>query len=115
MKAKLNELIVSVFRKRPTLSYYQVRIRVLYSEWNLLLNAGTQGYHDIVSVLFLTLPPEIQLVSTEKLSLHRLRDSMGTGLEPLVGLLRLVHSLDVCIAFKLNICVQATEEFVEAH
>jgi hypothetical protein len=26
----------------------------------------------------------------EKLSLHRLRDSMGPGLEPLVGLLRLV-------------------------
>lgn len=26
MKAKLNELIVSVFRKRPVLNYYQVRI-----------------------------------------------------------------------------------------
>lgn len=25
MKAKLNELIVSVFRKRPALNYYQVR------------------------------------------------------------------------------------------
>ncbi|KAF9648450.1 hypothetical protein BDM02DRAFT_3180165 [Thelephora ganbajun] len=74
MKAKLNELIVSVFRKRPTLNYYQ-------------------GYHDIVSVLFLTLPPEIQLVSVEKLSLHRLRDSMGPGLEPLIGLLRLLKNL----------------------
>ena len=25
MKARLNELIVSIFRKRPTLNYYQVR------------------------------------------------------------------------------------------
>jgi len=27
-------------------------------------------------------------LAAEKLSLHRLRDSMGPGLEPLVGLLR---------------------------
>jgi len=102
MKTKLNELIVSVFRKRQTLSYYQVRF-LIHSERNFLLNVGIQGYHDIISVLFLTLPPEIQLVSTEKLSLYRLRDSMGTGLEPLVGLLRCVHRLGVCVVFKLNI------------
>ena len=28
MKMKLNELIVSVFRKRPTLSYYQVQVLI---------------------------------------------------------------------------------------
>ena len=58
---------------------------------------GYQGYHDIISVLFLTLPPEIQLVSVEKLSLHRLRDSMGPGLEPLIGLLRFVGRLEARI------------------
>ncbi|KAH8085474.1 rab-GTPase-TBC domain-containing protein [Cristinia sonorae] len=65
---ELHDLIVSVFRKRPTLSYFQ-------------------GYHDIISVLFLTLPKEMQLVCAEKLSLHRVRDSMGATLEPVVGLL----------------------------
>ncbi|KAF9788225.1 rab-GTPase-TBC domain-containing protein [Thelephora terrestris] len=74
MKTRLNELIVSIFRKRPTLNYYQ-------------------GYHDIISVLFLTLPPEIQSASVEKLSIHRLRDSMGPGLEPLIGLLQLLKNL----------------------
>lgn len=49
-----------------------------------------QGYHDIVSVLFLTLPPEVALPAAEKLSLHRVRDAMGSGLEPLVGQLRYV-------------------------
>ena len=49
---------------------------------------GFQGYHDIVSVLFLTLPKELQLPCVEKLSLHRVRDSMGDSLEPVVGLLR---------------------------
>ena len=101
MKTKLNDLIVSVFRKRPTLSYYQVR--VLISWGKTLLSDRFQGYHDIISVLFLTLPHEIQLVSTEKLSLYRLRDSMGTGLEPLVGLLRYAHRPDVCAVFKLSI------------
>jgi len=101
MKTKLNELIVSVFRKRPTLSYYQVQVLIFREE--ILLNVRIQGYHDIISVLFLTLPPEIQLVSTEKLSLYRLRDSMGTGLEPLVGLLRYVHRPDTCTVSKLTI------------
>ena len=54
-------------------------------------------------MLFLTLPPEVQLVSVEKLSLYRLRDSMGTSLEPLVGLLRFVYQLTTCIAFELSI------------
>lgn len=68
------------------------------------LTLSWQGYHDIVSVLMLTLNEEQErtgsqtdqeLTTTlnlmvEKLSLHRLRDSMGPGLEPLVGLLRSV-------------------------
>lgn len=49
-----------------------------------------KGYHDIMTVLFLTLPEEQQLSCAEQLSLHRLRDSMGKGLEPLIGLLRCV-------------------------
>ncbi|KAJ3502505.1 hypothetical protein NLJ89_g8855 [Agrocybe chaxingu] len=51
------------------------------------------GYHDIVTVLFLTLPAEMHLACIEKLSLHRLRDSMGTGLEPVLGLLRVTKHL----------------------
>ncbi|KAG5651878.1 hypothetical protein H0H81_007072 [Sphagnurus paluster] len=46
------------------------------------------GYHDVVSVIFLTLPEEIQLACVEKISLHRVRDSMGATLEPVLGLLR---------------------------
>jgi hypothetical protein len=53
-----------------------------------VLNVHFQGFHDIVTVLFLTLPPEVQFACTEQLSLHRLRDSMGPGLEPVLALLR---------------------------
>ncbi|KAF8069231.1 rab-GTPase-TBC domain-containing protein [Lyophyllum atratum] len=74
MQMKLNRLLVSVFRRRPKLNYFQ-------------------GYHDIVSVLFLTLPEEIQLACVEKISLHRVRDSMGATLEPVLGLLRLTKNL----------------------
>ena len=35
----------------------------------------------------LTLPPELALPALEKLSLHRLRDSMGHTLEPLTALM----------------------------
>ncbi|EKM58169.1 uncharacterized protein PHACADRAFT_182539 [Phanerochaete carnosa HHB-10118-sp] len=66
---ELHGLIVEVFRRRRRLSYFQ-------------------GYHDIVSVLYLTLPRELQLPAAEKLSLQRLRDAMGSGLEPVIGLLR---------------------------
>lgn len=58
-----------------------------------------QGYHDIVSVFLLTFLPDLRPdneLSTltemqncvEKLSLQRLRDSMGVGLGPLIGQLR---------------------------
>ncbi|KIP07258.1 hypothetical protein PHLGIDRAFT_127792 [Phlebiopsis gigantea 11061_1 CR5-6] len=74
---ELNDLIVEVFRKRRELSYFQ-------------------GYHDIISVLFLTLPKEVQFPAAEKLSLHRLRDSMGSSLEPVIGLLRIVKRVLDC-------------------
>ncbi|KAF8155688.1 rab-GTPase-TBC domain-containing protein [Crassisporium funariophilum] len=74
LQTGLHELLVSLFRKRPRLSYFQ-------------------GYHDIVTVFFLTLPQELQLMCIEKLSLHRVRDSMGAGLEPVLGLLRVTKNL----------------------
>ncbi|KAF8586615.1 hypothetical protein K439DRAFT_1659568 [Ramaria rubella] len=74
LKEDLHDIILGVLRKRPTLRYYQ-------------------GYHDIITVLFLTLPLELVLPSAEKLSLHRLRDSMGSGLEPLIGQLRVLKRL----------------------
>ena len=46
-----------------------------------------QGFHDIATVLQLTLPPKVALPALEKLSLHYLRDSMGHTLEPLTGLM----------------------------
>ncbi|EJD51797.1 hypothetical protein AURDEDRAFT_181399 [Auricularia subglabra TFB-10046 SS5] len=74
LKRDLNEAIVSTFRRRPKLHYFQ-------------------GYHDIVSVLFLTLPSESLPHAVEKMSLHRLRDSMGNGLEPMIGQLRIMKRL----------------------
>jgi TBC1 domain family member 20 len=62
-----------------------------------------KGYHDIISVLFLTLPPELQFACAEKLSLHRVRDSMGSTLEPVLGLLRYVRHF--CIFF---LCAKLT-------
>ncbi|KAF7966493.1 hypothetical protein HWV62_38134 [Athelia sp. TMB] len=74
LQAELDALLVTLFRRRPQLSYFQ-------------------GYHDIVTVLFLTLPPELHLACVEKLSLHRVRDSMGSSLEPVLGLLRVLKNL----------------------
>lgn len=48
-----------------------------------------QGYHDIISVLLLALDDvELAKSSAEQMSLHRLRDSMTSGLEPVLGYLR---------------------------
>ncbi|KAJ7066694.1 rab-GTPase-TBC domain-containing protein [Mycena amicta] len=74
LKTELHELLVEVFRQRPGLNYFQ-------------------GYHDIITVLLLTLPPELQLSCAEQLSLQRVRDSMGTTLEPVLGLLRFMKKL----------------------
>ncbi|KAI0288355.1 rab-GTPase-TBC domain-containing protein [Russula brevipes] len=73
-QAELNKLIVQVFRRRPGLNYFQ-------------------GFHDIATVIQLTLPPDVALHALEKLSLHRLRDSMGHTLEPLTGLMCILQRL----------------------
>ncbi|KAF5389626.1 hypothetical protein D9757_004176 [Collybiopsis confluens] len=70
----LYNLLVSIFRRHPKLSYFQ-------------------GFHDIITVLFLTLPPHLRLPCAEKVSLHRTRDAMGEGLEPVLGLLRFLAKL----------------------
>ncbi|KAF7309722.1 TBC1 domain member 20 [Mycena indigotica] len=74
LQNELHELLVQLFRKRPGLSYFQ-------------------GYHDIITVLLLTLPSELQLSCAEQLSLQRVRDSMGSTLEPVLGLLRVTRNL----------------------
>ncbi|KAG9313363.1 rab-GTPase-TBC domain-containing protein [Chiua virens] len=70
----LHGLLVSLFRKRRSLRYFQ-------------------GFHDIMTVLFLTLPRPLHLVCAEKMALHRVRDAMGVGLEPVLGLLRVLRNL----------------------
>jgi hypothetical protein len=57
----------------------------------------SQGYHDIITVLLLTLPRELQLPCAEQLSLQRVRDSMGSTLEPVLGLLRQALATQVLI------------------
>ncbi|KAF7308601.1 TBC1 domain member 20 [Mycena chlorophos] len=74
LQTELHELLVQIFRKRPRLNYFQ-------------------GYHDIITVLLLTLPPELQLSCAEHMSLQRVRDSMGSTLEPVLGLLRVMRNL----------------------
>ncbi|TFK19355.1 hypothetical protein FA15DRAFT_709065 [Coprinopsis marcescibilis] len=74
LKEELFDLITTLFRKRRKLSYFQ-------------------GYHDIMTVISLTVPPEHRLACAEKVSLHRVRDSMGASLEPVLGLLRITKNL----------------------
>jgi len=69
LQSDLHGLLVSLFRKRRSLHYFQ-------------------GFHDIMTVLFLTLPRPLHLACAEKMALHRVRDAMGVGLEPVLGLLR---------------------------
>ena len=92
LKTRLHEVILHVLRKRPKLGYFQVLSSV--ASKNRRNNEFLQGYHDIISVLVLTMAPsesdDIERLESaaEKLSLHRLRDAMGPGLEPLLGMLR---------------------------
>ncbi|EJU02354.1 hypothetical protein DACRYDRAFT_107280 [Dacryopinax primogenitus] len=83
LKSRLNRLITRVLRKRRKLAY-------------------VQGYHDVLAVLQLTLCPgqepseedEMMLERcAERISLFRFRDAMGRGLEPLLGLLRVLRRL----------------------
>ncbi|GAA5982067.1 hypothetical protein JCM10908_004723 [Rhodotorula pacifica] len=75
LRVKLERAILTVLRRHPALHYFQ-------------------GYHDIISVLLLTLEDDDLLIpATERLSLHVVRDSMGPGLEPTLGYLKIVHRL----------------------
>lgn len=74
LQESLHELLVALFRKRRKLGYFQ-------------------GYHDIITVLYLTVPPRLRFACAEKMSLYRIRDSMGSGLEPVLGLLRITRNL----------------------
>jgi hypothetical protein len=89
LQRSLNTLIVALFRKRPKLSYFQVRTHCGSAPTPLpgAYRHGAQGFHDIITVLFLTLPEHAQLPCAEAMSLQRLRDAMGQTLEPVVGLL----------------------------
>ncbi|CUA76695.1 hypothetical protein RSOLAG22IIIB_02162 [Rhizoctonia solani] len=82
-KKQLTELIIDVLERHPQLSYFQ-------------------GYHDIISTLQLTLHPSLEKDEKAwhllrecalKITLHRARDAMGTGLEPLTGQLRILRRL----------------------
>ncbi|KAG8752447.1 hypothetical protein FRC12_011952 [Ceratobasidium sp. 428] len=82
-KKQLTRLILEVLERRPQLSYFQ-------------------GYHDIISTLQLTLHPSLDVddeafrilrACAIKISLHRARDAMGAGLEPLTGQLRILRRL----------------------
>ncbi|KAM0748990.1 RabGAP/TBC [Meredithblackwellia eburnea MCA 4105] len=73
LRVQLEDVIVTILRKHPSLHYFQ-------------------GYHDIVSVFLLVLDSQETTISmSERMSLHRIRDYMGTGLEPVLGYLRLLH------------------------
>ncbi|BGP31760.1 GTPase-activating protein gyp8 [Rhodotorula toruloides] len=75
LRQRLETAILTVLRRHPALEYFQ-------------------GYHDIISILLLVLDDDQLLVETaERLSLHQIRDSMGTGLEPTLGYLKLVNRI----------------------
>lgn len=82
-KKQLTDIILGVLERHPQLSYFQ-------------------GYHDIISTLQLTLHPSVDTdeealrvlrACAVKISLHRARDAMGAGLQPLTGQLRILRRL----------------------
>ncbi|KZT50548.1 hypothetical protein CALCODRAFT_488615, partial [Calocera cornea HHB12733] len=83
LQQRLNTLITRILRRRRALSY-------------------VQGYHDVLAVLQLTLCPSdapsgaeewVLRRCAERITLYRFRDAMGHGLEPLLGLLRILRRL----------------------
>ncbi|GAA5955403.1 hypothetical protein JCM21900_005364 [Sporobolomyces salmonicolor] len=75
LRGRLEKAILTVLRRYPALQYFQ-------------------GYHDIVSIFLLTLEDDdLVVATTEQMSLHRIRDNMGSGLEPTLGYLKLVHRI----------------------
>lgn len=80
---------MTTLRRHPSLQYFQgyhdVRSLLIPS----LRCPAYRRRIQIISVLLLTLEDEqISLEAAERMSLHRLRDSMGSGLEPVLGYLR---------------------------
>ncbi|KAK4145890.1 rab-GTPase-TBC domain-containing protein [Dichotomopilus funicola] len=73
-KTLLSDLIISVLRHHPYLSYFQ-------------------GYHDIAQVLLLTLPPRLHASSLTYLSLFHIRDFMLPSLAPAIAQLRLLPQI----------------------
>ncbi|KAM0787553.1 hypothetical protein ACM66B_003623 [Microbotryomycetes sp. NB124-2] len=75
LRDKLERVIVATLRRYPALQYFQ-------------------GFHDIATVLLLVLEDQdVALRATARMCLHRIRDNMGTGLEPVMGYLRLVRRI----------------------
>lgn len=90
MQEDLHALICSVLQQHPRLSYFQ-------------------GLHDIATVLYLTLMRRVPYPSdpseddkkdwdmltqaTKIVCLYRVRDAMGSGLAPMMGMLRLLRRL----------------------
>ncbi|PWZ01843.1 hypothetical protein BCV70DRAFT_171162, partial [Testicularia cyperi] len=84
-RRQLSDLVLSTLGKHPSLSYFQ-------------------GYHDILTVLLLTLAPELPgdavgetdallRSAAERLSLHLIRDSMTNDLQPIMGQLKILRNL----------------------
>ncbi|KAK0547800.1 GTPase-activating protein gyp8 [Tilletia horrida] len=84
-RKQLSKLCIGVLERRRALSYYQ-------------------GYHDVLTVLLLTLSPEDNEeadapllpelhLAAERLSLHWLRDAMTKNLDAVMGHLRLLRVL----------------------
>lgn len=76
MQADLQALIVHILRLYPTLSYFQVRSRPS----GLRKCAYKKGFHDIMSVLYLTfIPPPLSSPSRSRSVSVRSRDRSGTA------------------------------------
>lgn len=83
-RKQLSDLVLSTLSKHPTLSYFQ-------------------GYHDIVTVMLLTFdvsPSDTSAAhlqtlqqAVERVSLHVIRDSMTTDLQPIMGQLKLLRNI----------------------
>jgi len=85
-REQLNEVIIGVLRRHPSLNYYQ-------------------GYHDIVSAVLLVLVPQAEGITDVsktlqiviefscRMSLHLLRDNMTVNMEPTMGQLKVLRNL----------------------
>ena len=58
------------------------------------------------------MPEELRFPCIEKLSLHRLRDSMGAGLEPVLGLLRYFPKLKLLILYSTRPIHRVTKNLI---